>query len=42
MVIALAHNVHVTERALMGFAVIVPEPGITDFPARNGVARSGA
>ena len=42
MVIALAHNVNVTERALMGFVVIVPGPGITDFTARNEVSRSGA
>ena len=42
LVIALAHNVHVTERAPMGFVVIVPGPGVTDFTARNEVARSGA
>ena len=40
MVIALAHNADVTERALMGFTVIVPGPGVTDFTAGNGVART--
>lgn len=39
MVIALAHDADVTEIALMGFAVIVPGPGVTDFTAGNGVAR---
>ena len=39
-VITLAHNAAVTERALMGFTVIVPGPGITDFTAGNGVART--
>ena len=40
LVIALAHNADVTERALMGFTVIVPGPGVTDFTAGNGVART--
>ena len=42
MVIALAHNADVTERVLMGLAVIVPGPRVTDFTAGNRVARRGA
>lgn len=39
MVIVLAHNADVTERALMGFAVIIPGPRVTDFTTGNRVAR---
>lgn len=39
MVIVLAHNADMTERALMGFAVIIPGPRVTDFTTGNRVAR---
>ena len=40
MVIALAHNADMTEKTLVVFAIIVPRPGVTDFTAGNGGARS--
>lgn len=40
LVITLAHNTDMTDRALVVFAVTVPRPGVTDFTAGNGVARS--
>ena len=40
--IELAHNADVMERALMGFAVIVPGPCVTDFTTGNRVARRGS
>lgn len=35
LVIPLAHNAYMTERALMGFAVIVPRQGVANFTVGN-------